>query len=442
MDKVIANLINEDIQHFWHPCAQMKDYETLKPVVVTGASESYIHLHDGSKIIDGISSWWCKSLGHNHPRLKAALKQQIDKFEHVMLAHTTNETIVNLSAKLAQLMPALNKVFYASDGANAVEIAIKMSLHAHKLHGNNHRKHFLALSNSYHGETLGALSVSDLGIYREAYQELLFNSNFITPIPYVSGTHDPLWNNCETQWQQVEAMLTPFKDSAAAIVIEPILQGAGGMKIYSQDFLRRLRTWTQQHGIHLIADEIMTGFGRSGKMLACEHANIQPDFLCLGKGLTSGWLPMSAMLTSDKIYDLFYDDYERGKSFLHSHTFAGNALAASVALETLAIMDDENICQKATTLGELLHKAMLEVAEKTNRLTNVRSIGAMAAADLINDDPTRRLGFEVYQQAMQLGALVRPIGNTLYWLPPLTMDLATLEELQKITTNAIMAVNF
>ena len=300
---------------------------------MTGAYQSHLHLHDGRKIIDAISSWWCKSLGHQHPRLKRALLAQVEKFEHVILANTTNETIVHLTEKLAQLMPSLNKVMYASDGSCAVEMAMKMSLHARQIEGKHQRKLFIALENGYHGETAGALSVSDLGLYRAPYQDMLFDTKLILSLPYVTGAHDPLWSDCESHWEKIENQLKPFAESATAVILEPIMQGAAGMKIYSQDFLKRLRHWTHEHGIHLIADEIMTGIGRTGKMLACEHANIEPDFICLSKGLTSGWLPLSAMLTRSAIYDLFYDDYASGKSFLHSHTHSGNVLAASVAIE-------------------------------------------------------------------------------------------------------------
>lgn len=433
-------MIERDLKHIWHPCSQMKDYETFKPLEVVGANGSYIELKDGKKIIDAISSWWCKSLGHQHPRLKRAILEQIEKFEHVILANTTNETIVSLSEKLSQLSPSLNKVFYASDGSCAVEIAMKMSLHARQILRDEKRRVFLSLENSYHGETTGALSVSDVGIYRDPYASMLFDTHFISSLPYISSTEDALWNDCETHWRHIENQLAPYSETATAILIEPILQGTGGMKIYSQDFLRRLRKWTQMHDIHLIADEIMTGLGRTGKMLACQHAEIEPDFICLSKGLTSGWLPLSAVMTRQSIYDLFYDDYASGKSFLHSHTFSGNALAASVALEVLNIIDEEKICERANELGVIMHKNMRDIADQTKKLSNVRGIGAMVAADLICDEPSRRLGFEVFQQAVKFGALLRPLGNTIYWLPPLNTDLEDLSVLKDITKRAVLAV--
>jgi len=430
------NLIQRDLKHIWHPCSQMKDYENFLPQSVKSARGSHIELSNGKPLIDAISSWWCKSLGHNHPRLKKALQAQIEKFEHVILANTTNETIVQLSEKLCALMPSLNKVFFAGDGSCAVEVALKMSLHSRLIKGDTKRKSFITLQNGYHGETVGALSVSDLGIYKSPYESLCFECYTIKNIPYVTGREDPLWVNCHEQWQQIEKSLELLKDSATAIIVEPIIQGAGGMLIYSQDFLKRLSQWAKQNDIHLIADEIMTGLGRTGKMLACEHARVEPDFVCLSKGLTSGWMPFSAVLTTNEIYEIFYNDYLPEKSFLHSHTFSGNALGASLALEVFNIMEQENICDNVQALEAMLLDNMLEIAQVSGKLHNIRSLGGVVAADLIGAHD-QRLGYKIYQKAMSLGALLRPLGNTLYWLPPLNISPDTLDELKAITLKAI-----
>lgn len=436
------DLINRDRQHIWHPCSQMKDYEAFPPLLINKAYGSYIELVDGRRIIDAISSWWCKSLGHNHPRLKAALQAQLECFEHVIFANSTYEIIVRLSEKLGRLCGGLDKVFYASEGSSAVEIALKMSLHAQQLLGQKQRTQFTSLQNGYHGETFMALGLSDLGLYRLPYEAHLIKPNFIQNIPYVDSSSDPLWNDCSAIWLDIEKQLEKQAANLAAIIVEPIVQGAGGMKIYSQDFLRRLRKWTQTHGIYLIADEIMTGLGRTGHALACEHAHIKPDFICLSKGLTSGWLPMSAVLTRTDIYDLFYDDYASGKSFLHSHTFSGNALAAAVALECLNILEDEKIFQQVQEKESILKKFMREVNDKTQRLTNIRGIGAIIAADLqlSEKQKNQRVGHQIFQKALQLGAWLRPLGNTIYWLPPLNTSLQVLEELKDISILAIKQV--
>lgn len=431
-----TSLTTRDLRHIWHPCTQMKDHETLPLLEVAGASGCYIELTDGRKILDAVSSWWCKSLGHQHPRIKRAVQAQLEKFEHVLLAGTTNDVIVSLSEKLSTLMPPLNKVLYAGDGSSAVEMALKLSLHAQLISGFSQRNKFISLQNAYHGETAGAMSVSELGIYRHAYESMLFAAEFI-PVPYVSGEMDPGWNDSEQHWRKIEKQLEFAAETTAAVIVEPIVQGAGGMRVYSKDFLRRLRKWTSEHGIYLIADEIMTGMGRTGKMLACEHAAIIPDFLCLSKGLTSGWLPLSVTLTTQKIYDLFYDDYASGNSFLHSHTYSGNALAASAALAALSVMHEENIVARSAELGIKMRAAMLNVADETGILSNIRGIGAIVAADL-NVPADQRAGLEVYRAALARGALLRPLGNTIYWLPPLIMNDDDLAVLVRSTKEALL----
>lgn len=432
------NVVSRDLANIWHPCSQMKDYEAQKPLVVNQAQGAYWMLDDGRKILDGISSWWCKSLGHGHPRLKAALVAQADCFEHVILANTTNDVIVTLSEQLTQLSSGLNKVLYASDGACAVEIALKMSVHARLLTGQVKKTGFISLKNAYHGETLGALSVSDLKLYSTPYQSMMFKEHHIIEVPYVSGDQDPVFHHAELHWQSVLPQLEQLAETTTAIVVEPLVQGAGGMQVYSADFLKRLREWTQLNDIHLIVDEIMTGFGRTGKMLASEHAGIEGDFVCLGKGLTAGWLPLSAVMLTDEIYHLFYTDYEPTKSFLHSHTHSGNALAASVALETLQVLRDEQVLTNVERLSPLMRKAMDQIVSETGLLKNVRSFGMMVAADINIDAPDRRLGFEFFQQALSKGVFLRPLGNTIYWMPPLNVDQTVINQLAEVTQSALM----
>lgn len=429
------SIIERDLKHIWHPCSQMKDYETFKPVEIRGAQGPYLIDKNGNMIIDAISSWWCKSLGHAHPKLKKALIQQVHRLDHVMLANITNETIVNLSEKLASLTKNLNKVFYASDGSSAVEIAMKMSLHSRLISQENERKLFASLENSYHGETCLTMAISDCDLYKKPYKSLLPQTIIIRKIPYVITKNDPIWFNCKEQWHTIEKQLNCYKNELTAILVEPILQGAGGMKIYSADFLKRLRKWTTDNNVHLIADEIMTGFGRTGLTFAYQYANIEPDFLCIAKGLTAGYLPMSATLTNNEIYNLFYDDYETGKSFLHSHTHSGNVLAAAVALETLKIMEAENIYARACELEPILFALMQEVADKTKKIENIRHIGCMVAADLVTDK--YRMGYNIFQEAIKIGALLRPLGNTIYWLPPLNIPIKTLQKLKELTIEAI-----
>lgn len=431
-------MISRDLMVNWHPCSLRKNFESFKPLMIKDANGSYVTLADGRKLIDATSSWWCKSLGHNHPRLKEALIQQMDKFEHVIFAYTTYENIIQLSEKLVSYFKTLNKVYYASDGASAIEMALKMSLLAQMNKGQKRRNQFITLKNSYHGETIGALSVTNLDLYRKPYESLAFDVKVITPI-YVDTKKDPLWQNCGNHWKQIEEYLETIKHTVAAVIIEPMVQGAAGMEVYSQDFVKRLRHWTQAHGIFLIADEIMTGVGRLGRMFACEYANIEPDFLCLGKGLTSGWLPLSAVLLTNEVYDLLCGHDLLERTFLHSHTFAGNALAASVALETLKVIEEESICKSTEILELIMQEYMIDIAKKSGALTHVRGIGGIVAADLIHENSNPSMGFEIFKQGINYGILLRSLGRTLYWLPPLNISHDTLKELKDRTHESIMA---
>ena len=437
----MSDLVSRDLRHVWHPCSQMQDYEAFPPLEVVGAEGCHLHLKDGRKLIDAVSSWWCKSLGHGHPRLRAAMTRQMERFEHVILANTTNDVIVSLSERLASLAPGLNHVFYAGDGSMAVEVAAKLALHAKKIKGTGESR-FLALENGYHGESALTLALGDVGIYREAYREILPPVSFLRGLPYVDSEVHPLWKDCSAVWPAIERQLEDNLPGLCAVVVEPILQGAGGMRFYSADFLRRLRAWTRDRGVYLIADEILSGFGRTGTMLACEHAGIVPDLVCLSKGLTAGWLAMSAVLVPDEIYGLFYGEYGHGRDFLHSNTFSGNALAAAVALEALDVFRDEDILGQVRRNQILLADGMGRVAESTGRLKNVRCLGAVAAAELHGPGtgPGLRAGFRVYQEAVGRGALLRTLGDTVYWLLPLNARPEVISELEGITNASIRAV--
>ncbi|MBS0272037.1 MAG: adenosylmethionine--8-amino-7-oxononanoate transaminase [Proteobacteria bacterium] len=431
-------LQSKDLEYHWHPGTPLKDLRRTPPFIVTKASGSYIEGIDGHRVIDGISSWWCKTLGHNHPRLKSALIEQINKFEHVINATSTNQILVDLSALLVSLVPGMGKVFYASDGSSAVEISLKMSLHSRLNQGNQTKIKFLSLANGYHGETCGALSITHTGKFKKAYHPMLFDCLAIEGIPYTNTPNNDLWHSCQDHWLKIQDFLQKHHHEITAIIVEPIVQGAGNMKIYSQDFLRRLRTWTTEHDIHLIADEIMTGIGRTGKMFACEHANITPDFMCLSKGLTSGWLPFSCVLTTNDIYNCFYDKIGQDEVFYHSHTHSGNVLGACLALETLKIMTEDfdwsELNEKATYLLNSMH----DIADESKVLSNVRGIGMIAAADINQEAFSLERMNEMIHIAFQNGALLRPLGKTVYWLPPLNIENKTIDELKEITKKSIV----
>lgn len=426
-------LLQQDLKHVWHPCTQMKDFEQHPPLIVHEAKGSYLYT-DRGPIIDATSSWWCKSLGHGFPAITEAISEQLKCFEHVIGADTTYPAMVELAENLAEIS-SLQHVFFASDGASAVEIAMKLALHGAQRQGFTNRNQFVALQNGYHGETLGTLSISDLGLYKKPFLGLGPECHFLQSIPYVANLDEPLSHDCSQQWPLIERQLEAVKAHVCAIIVEPIIQGAGGMRCYSADFLRRLAAWSKANNIYLIADEIMTGFGRTGKWLACHHAGIVPDMICLSKGLTSGALPLSCVLVANSIYNLFYNTSTEN-SFLHSHTYSGNPLAVSAALATIKTIRAEGIIQQANELGACMLKHFSTIAAHTSKIKNVRSIGAIVAGDL-EERKGQRISYEIRQAALARGALLRPLGNTLYWLPPLTTDVQTIEKLAEITVDSI-----
>ncbi|KTD15679.1 adenosylmethionine-8-amino-7-oxononanoate aminotransferase [Legionella gratiana] len=427
-------LITRDLKHVWHPCAQMKDFEICPPIVIEKAKGSYLYTNKGP-LIDAISSWWCKSLGHAHPKVMTAITDQLNRFEHVIAANTTHPLLVELAEELANITQKQH-VFFASDGASAVEIAMKLAIHANLIKGFANKNQFIALKNGYHGETLGTMSISDLGLYKAPYTSFNLKCHFIDNIPYVSGKADPLWTNCETHWSSIEKQLETMDDNVCALIVEPIIQGAGGMLSYSQDFLKKIALWAKSRGIYLITDEIMTGIGRTGEWLAANHAGIGADIICLSKGLTSGSIPLSCVMIDHSIFELFYADYASGKSFLHSHTYSGNPLAVSAALATIKAMHEEKIITHVRNLGEYMLTTLTEVAQLSGKLKNIRGIGAVVAAEL-EDSLDHRVGNKIYQHALNYGALIRPIGNTLYWLPPLNTSHEIVGKLAEITLKSI-----
>lgn len=432
-------LEKRDLSVLWHPCTPMKWHESLPLMHVVAASGCYLTLNDGRQIFDALSSWWCKSLGHGHPRLQKALITQMNQFEHVMLAGITHQPIVELSERLTALMPGLSKVFYAGDGSCAVEIALKMSLHVRHITGETHKNKFMLLENAYHGETMGAMSVSDLDVYQAPYASVLFHSHVLRNIPYVTGANDTLWHDASAAFAAILPAIETMAANTTALIIEPIVQGAAGMKIISADFLRRLCLWARENNIHIIADEIMTGFGRTGKMLAMEHVGVVPDFMCLSKGMTSGWLAMSAMLTTNDIYQLLYTD-KTDNAFLHSHTYTGNALGAALALETLSVFEDDKIVSKSAAMTNKMLSRIDALQKSFQCFENIRAIGAIAAFDIADSHYTDDFKIKMLDAGQKCGVHLRPLGKTVYWLPPLIATEEDLNHLADATHQCLSAV--
>jgi adenosylmethionine-8-amino-7-oxononanoate aminotransferase len=468
--RTASSLAARDRAVVWHPCSHLRDAAEFPPLEIVSAQGCRLTFADGRTCLDAISSWWCKSLGHGHPRLRAALAAQAARFEHVIAADTTHRALVRVSERLCAIANGAGPdawgtwpddgraptpgpfatVFYAENGSTAIEIALKMALQFQAQSGRPQRTAFAALGGGYHGETVGALSVGDCGLYKDAYAPLLFPCTMIAAVPWRSGPTDPRWQDASAEWPVIEAQLTPVVGTLAAVIYEPVLQGAGGMRPVSPDVLRRLRAWSDAHGVLLIADEIAAGMGRCGTMLAGQLADrgsvrCHADFAVLGKGLTGGSLPLAAVVTTAAVRAAFDAGPLAGRSFLHSTTYSGHALALAVADAALDAYAQEQILQQVAWHGPLLHQGLADLPHWRPYFHQLRSVGMVAAIDLRRADggaldPAARTGRQVYHAAIARGAWLRPLGDTLYLCPPLNTSPEDIAEMVRILADACAAV--
>jgi adenosylmethionine---8-amino-7-oxononanoate aminotransferase len=422
-----AELAARDLAHVWHPCTQMREHAAQLPMIpIVRGDGAWLIDADGKRYLDGISSWWSNLFGHANPRIAAAIAEQAARLNHVMLAGFTHEPALHLAEELARMAPpGLVKVSFASDGASAVEIALKMSFHYWHNTGQPQRRRFIALANAYHGETLGALAVSDLPLYRAVYGPLLFDP-IVAPSPdWLDAEPGESANDvARRRLSDMRALLERHAHETCAVIIEPLVQCSGGMRMHAPAYLAGLRKLCDEFDVHLIADEIAVGFGRTGTLFACEQGPISPDFLCLSKGLTGGALALSAVLTTEAIYDAFLGDYAANNAFLHSHTFSGNPIACAAALASLAIFRDGPVLERNRVLASHLARR-LEALGEHPRVAHLRQTGWIAAFDLVKDKSSgkpyagaERRGLRFYRHALQRGVLLRPLGDTVYFLPP------------------------
>ena len=404
-------MMQRDLEVIWHPCTQMKDHETLPLIPIKSGKGVYLYDFEDNSYIDAVSSWWVNLFGHANPVINAKIKSQVDTLEHVLLAGFTHEPAIDLAHKLVDVTPSeLKKVFYVDNGSSAVEAALKMSYHYH-LNAGERKPLFLSLTNSYHGETIGALSVGDVALYKETYEPLLI-SNMQVPVP-----KDQSVEAAQEALVVLEEVLIDRSDEVAALIVEPLIQGAGGMHMYHPAYLTGARALTKKYNVHLIADEIMTGFGRTGKMFAFDHTEVSPDFMTLSKGLTGGYLPLSVVMTTNNVYNAFYCDYNEHKAFLHSHSYTGNPLACAAALATFEIFEASDV------LGENEKKAAYikektEVFKKFPQVKEIRQQGMVTAIELQGYDAKERIGLKIYEYALTQGVLLRPLGSVIYFMPP------------------------
>lgn len=403
----MENIISQDLLHIWHPCTQMKDHEKIPLIPIKKGRGIYLYDFNDKAYIDGISSWWVNLFGHCNAYINQKLKEQIDTLEHVLLAGFTHQPIIDLSARICALLPKeLNKCFYADNGSSAIEVALKMSFHKSLL-DKKEKKKFITLSNAYHGETLGALSVGDIKLYKEVYGALLLEC---------LQAPTPKNEDYEKELQVFKELVMQNHQDICAFILEPIVQCAGNMHMYSTDFIKESVLFAQSYGIDVIFDEIAVGFGRVGSMFALEQCGVVPDYLCLSKGITGGYLPLSVVITKDEIYQKFYAPYEEGKAFLHSHSYTGNPLACSCANAVLDIFEQENIIQTNQQKSKYIFTRMQEL-KNFHQVSNLRSRGMIFAFDLIKTKKNRA-GLIFFQEALKRGILLRPLGNTIYFMPP------------------------
>jgi adenosylmethionine-8-amino-7-oxononanoate aminotransferase len=414
-----------DVSVLWHPCTQMRDHEALPPIPIASAQGAWLTDFDGNRYLDGISSWWVNLFGHRHPRIVEGIKAQLDTLDHVLLAGFSHEPAVRLAEELVAITPAgLDRVFYADNGSSAIEVALKMSLHCWRNRGET-RTRFIALTGSYHGETLGALSVTDLGLYREPYRPLLVEPLWApSPDAYLAGPGEQAEAFAARRLRDLRDMLERHASEVSAVIVEPLVQCAGGMRMHHPSYLKGLRVLCDEFRVHLIADEIAVGFGRTGTLFACEQAGIAPDILCLSKGITGGFLPLAAVLATNAIYDAFYDEWSSGKAFLHSHSYTGNPIACAAALATLSIFRDEPVIENNRALAAHLARS-LEPLRRHPHVADLRQTGLIAAIEVVADPATKssfpsgdRRGRRAYAHALARGVLLRPLGDVIYFMPP------------------------
>ncbi len=429
------NYVQRSRASVWHPCTQMKQHERVPLIPIARGEGVWLYDFDGRRYLDGISSWWVNLFGHNNPRINSAISDQLGKFAHTMLAGFTHEPVIRLSERLSALTGGqLGHCFYGSDGASAIEIALKMSFQYWKNCGRPGKNRYISLQNGYHGETLGALSVTDVRLFRDTYAPLLRPSAQVpTPDSRRAEPGESPRDFAGRCVRSLAAYLEEHGDETAAFILEPLVQCAAGMAMYDAEYLRQARALCAQHEVHLIADEIAVGFGRTGTFFACEQPAITPDFLCLSKGLTGGYLPLSVVLTRPEIYQAFYDD-DVAHGFLHSHSYTGNSLACRAALATLDIFEEDKVIESNQIKARTMHEATRGIAQQP-QVKNIRQCGMICAFEVETDDP--RFGEHFREQAAAAELLLRPIGNTVYFMPPYVIDAAEIEVLASRCLNII-----
>jgi len=425
-----ASLKEQDLSLIWHPCSQMKDYESLPFIPIKKGEGVYLEDFDGNRYLDAISSWWVNLFGHSNPYINQKIKDQLESLEHVIFAGFTHKPAIDLAQRLVDITPrGLDKIFFADNGSSAVEVSLKIAFQYFKNQGEV-KDTFISLENSYHGETIGALSVGDVGLYKEVFKEILIQSVQVKSPALVS--EDEALNSLKDKLEE-------YKGRVSAFIIEPLVQCAGSMAMYDPSYIKEAKKICQEYGVFLICDEIAVGFGRTGTMFAFEQADVVPDFLCLSKGITGGYLPLSVVMMSDEVYGSFYCDYESGKSFLHSHSYSGNALACAAANASLDIFEKEDIIKKNQATIQYIKKKLNRFLELEN-VKEIRQRGMIAAVELKGYGTNERIGLKIYQYALNHGVLLRPLGNVIYFMMPYIIKYEEIGKIMDVAYESIQNI--
>ncbi len=437
-----------DKKYLWHPFTQMKDFAKEEPLIIVDGEGVFLRDINGKEYIDGVSSMWCNIHGHRRKEIDNAIKDQLDKVAHTTLLGQSNIPSVKLAKRLAEITPeGLNKVFYSDNGSNAIEIAIKMAFQYWQYKDNKDKINYVTLQYGYHGDTLGAVGVSGIDIFHAVFKPLLLKT-FFAPSPYCYRCpYGKDKTSCSLEClRKLEEVLSQNSDTIAAMVMEPLVQGAGGMIVHPKGFLSGVKDLCEKYNVLLIADEVMVGFGRTGKMFACSHENVTPDILTISKGLNGGYMPLAATLTTDEIYNAFLGKHSEQKTFFHGHTYTGNPLACSAALANIDIFENENVLEKLKPKIGLLQER-LDQFKKLKAVGDVRQCGLIAGIELVKNRETKepysweeKIGIKVCLEARKRGLIIRPLNNVLVIMPPLSINISQLNNVMDILYESLEIV--
>lgn len=437
-----------DFHHVWHPCTQMKDHTEVPPLLIDRAEGIYLYDCEGNRYMDVISSWWVNLFGHNHPKINQAIKDQLDKMAHVMFAGVTHLPAIDLAEKLVRASsPELNKVFFSDNGSTAVEVALKMSLQYWLQTGKPQKTKFIYLKGGYHGETLGALSVCGINLFREKFEKVLPQNQEVQGPDCLRCPFGLKRESCNAEcFETMEQAIEKNRDTVAGVILEPLVQGAAGMNMYPPVYLEKLEDACKASGVHVIYDEVAVGFGRTGSLFVSEHHGMNPDFLCLSKGITSGYLPLAATLTTDVIYQAFFDDYKSFKLFIHSHSYSANPLACAAANVTLDLLTEAGFIDG-------LQPKVKAIREQGEILCDLpwcgefRQTGMIAAVELVRNRETlepfsmeQRVGHQIFLEGLKREVVLRPLGDVVYFIPPLVIEPGQIEAMMNAAHESIEAV--